>query len=130
MIALRLALAAAVLAGCGMLEPVPVDPRYALVIVNDSDDHVFWWVEQPTGEMTRFEVAPCGSLSDPIDIDRAWEVEWGATFAVTAADVQPLEAPFTVVEVRFGPNGALDVARPRAANAPPDAPLDLACVRQ
>jgi hypothetical protein len=129
-IVLRLALAAVILTGCGMLEQVPVDPRYALVIVNESDGPVFWSVEQPTGEMTRFELAPCSSVSEPIDIDRAWEVEWGATFAVTAGDVRPRDAPFTVVEVRFGPDGALDVSRPRAANAPPDAPFDLACAGQ
>ena len=130
MIGLRLAFAAILLTGCGLIVPTSDEPQVALVIVNESDDPMFWSVEQPSGEMTRFEIQPCSSMSEAIAVDRAWEVEWGATFAVTSADVQPLDAPYTVVEVRFGPGGAVDVAAPRMAPEQPSAPDDLPCFRR
>ena len=127
---IRLPLLAAVLVGCGLTASTSDGPQYALVIVNESEHPVFWSVEQPSGEMTRFEIQPCSSMSEPIALDRAWEVEWGATFAVTSADVQPLDAPYTVMEVRFGPGGALDVAVPRKAPEQPSAPEDMSCIRR
>jgi hypothetical protein len=127
--ALRLGLAAVVLAGCGQVRSTAPAPVYALVIVNDSDAPAFWSIEQPTGEMTRFEVQPCSSMSEAIPVGRAWEVEWAATFAVTSGDVLPLDAPFTVVEVRFGAGGQPSVRMPKAAAEMPEAPLDMLCGR-
>jgi hypothetical protein len=127
---LRLGLAVVVLGGCGPVGPTAPAPMYALVIVNDSAASAFWSIEQPTGEMTRFEVQPCSSMSEAIPVGRAWDVEWAATFAVTSDDVHPLDAPFTVVEVRFGAVGQPIVGVPKAAAEKPEAPLDLVCGRQ
>ena len=127
---LLLLVAALPLTHCVLIQPTRVSPAFGLVIANESEASVFWYVEQPTGEMTRFELQPCGSTSKEIDAGAAWEVEWGATLAVTSDEVRALDAPITVIEVRFAPDGAVDVAPPRAAERRPDAPIDLACVRR
>ena len=119
-----------VLAGCNPVGPTAPASAYALVIVNESAAPVFWWLEQPNGELTRFALQPCSSTSEPVPVGRRWEVEWAATFAVTSADVRSLDAPFTVIEVRFGADGQPSVGAPRAAAEMPDAPLDLACGRR
>jgi len=125
----RLGIAAVILAGCGMPEPTVMPPTYGLVIVNDSGDPVFWSIEQPTGQLSRFTVEPCSSTSHSIELGRAWEVEWGATFAVTSDDVGLLDAPVTVINVRFDADGGVDVANPQPAARQPDAPSDeFTCV--
>lgn len=116
------------LGGCSVLDPVGA-PTYGLVIVNDSDESVFWSIEQPTGETSRLELEPCSAMSESIEIGRDWEVEWGATFAVTSDDVRPLDAPVTVIHVRFDNAGEVNVADPQPAAGQPDAPIDdLTCV--
>jgi hypothetical protein len=92
------------------------------VIVNDSDEPVFWSLEQPTGEMTRFAVQPCSSSSTSLDADQEWVVEWEDAFAITSGEVRPLDAPVTVIDLRFNADGTFDVAPPRRAAVQPDAP--------
>lgn len=118
------------LAACGLEEPVGAPNRYALVLINDTQESRFWSVEQPTGEMTRFELQPCSSTSQDLEARQAWEVEWGAAIAVASDEVDLLAAPYTVVEVVFQPDGAVDVGAPRAAAERPDAPHGpLTCAR-
>jgi hypothetical protein len=118
---------AVLLIGCGLQETGIVAEQYELVIVNESREPQYWSVEQPDGAMTRFEVEPCSSHSSRIDVGRRWEVEWGATYAVTSADVAPLDGVFTVVEIRFDRDGLADVGPVRAANVAAGAPTDLDC---
>ena len=118
------------LAACGLEEPVGAENRFALVLINDTQESRFWSVEQPTGEVTRFELQPCSSTSQDLEARQAWEVEWGAAIAVASDEVDLLAAPYTVVEVVFQPDGSVEVGTPRAAAEQPDAPYGpLTCAR-
>jgi len=115
---------AAMVAACGLLEPLPPDPRYALVLVNNTQEPRFWSIEQPTGQWTRFEISPCTSVAQDLGATQRWEVEWGAAIAVSSDEVPLTSAPFTLVEVLFQPDGTVDVAPSRGVPAQPDAPLE------
>lgn len=117
------------LSGCGVLsESIGTAPRYALVLVNNTQESRFWSVEQPDGAWSRFEVQPCSSASHDLGATQRWEVEWGATIAASSDEVELLNEPFTLVEVLFRPDGVIDVAPVRGVREPPDAPLEpLTC---
>lgn len=104
---------------------------YGLVIVNDSDEQVFWSIEQPDGTVSRFGVEPCSATSHRIEVGRAWEVEWGDAVVVSSAGVSPLDAPVTVIDVTFDAEGRPHLVVPHPAEFQPDAPLDrFSCVER
>ncbi|MGH2379681.1 MAG: hypothetical protein ACRDG7_00440 [Candidatus Limnocylindria bacterium] len=103
--------------------------RLRLVVVNGSADAVDLIVEQPTGQVDRLPMQPCGSHSTVLGIDQFWQGVVVNGIVLESTDVFPLAARFTVLRVDVSPAGELEVANSQPAQTQPDAPLDFNCAR-